>query len=99
MIRKHLSGILIIAITASAGIYSTSTLVTVNAAPSGGGGGGGGSSYFAVGDINSDNKIDEYDFSIMMSQWGQMFSNLSADINHDGRVDEYDFSLLMFNWK
>lgn len=51
-----------------------------------------------VGDINGDGKVDEYDFSIMMSQWGQTGTNLSADLNKDGKVDEYDFSLLMANW-
>jgi hypothetical protein len=84
-------------LTITVGIRTTTYTVNINAAPSSGGGGG--SRSYAVGDINSDDKIDEYDFSLMMSQWGQMFGFLSADLNHDGKVDEYDFSLLMFNWR
>ena len=66
-------------------------------------GGGGGGSYvnpntYGVGDINDDNTVNEYDFAIMMSQWGQTGTNLSADLNNDGVVDEYDFALLMANW-
>ena len=50
------------------------------------------------GDINGDGGVDELDFSIMMSQWGQTGITLSADLNHDGVIDELDFSILMANW-
>ncbi|HDQ16903.1 MAG TPA: hypothetical protein ENN31_02170 [Candidatus Vogelbacteria bacterium] len=65
-------------------------------------GGGGGTVIIPIelelGDINGDGKVDEYDFAIMMSQWGQTGDNLSADLNNDGKVDEYDFAILMANW-
>ena len=70
----------------------------------GGGGGGGGGYYIApavvnkVGDATGDGIVDENDFSLLMSQWGQTGTNLSADFNHDGVVDENDFSLLMSAW-
>ncbi len=51
-----------------------------------------------LGDVNGDGKVDEIDFSLLMSQWGQTGSNLSADLNHDGVVDELDFAILMANW-
>ena len=51
-----------------------------------------------AGDINGDGAINEYDFALIMSQWGQTGSNLSADLNKDGVVNEYDFALLMSNW-
>lgn len=38
------------------------------------------------------------DFSILMSEWGQTGSGLSADLNNDGKVDILDFSMLMANW-
>lgn len=50
------------------------------------------------GDANSDNAVDELDFSILMSQWGQIGSELSGDLNSDKIVDELDFSILMANW-
>jgi hypothetical protein len=48
--------------------------------------------------MNHDGTVDELDFSIMMSEWGQTGTNLSADLNKDGVVDELDFSILMANW-
>ena len=81
---------------------SSTRIVNVNnppTPPSGGGGGGSIVQVYAIGDLNRDGKIDEYDFSIMMSQWGQILSNLSSDLNRDGRVDEYDFSILFSNWR
>lgn len=75
-------------------------------ADSTGAAGGGGGSYTPPttpsptiqGDINEDNKVDKYDFSLMMSEWGQTGSSLSGDLNKDGKVDKYDFALLMLNW-
>ncbi len=51
-----------------------------------------------IGDINNDNKVDKYDFALMMSEWGKTGLNISSDLNNDGKVDKYDFSLLMANW-
>lgn len=68
--------------------------------PSGGGGGGGGGTpppATKTGDINSDSKVDKYDFAMLMASWGQTGSN-SSDLNHDNKVDKYDFALLMLNW-
>ena len=77
---------------------SSTRTVNVVSAPYYGGGGGSAVSY-KVGDTNHDGKIDEYDFSLMLEQWGKLLNNLSSDLNRDNKVDEYDFSLLMFNWK
>lgn len=49
------------------------------------------------GDLTGDGVVDEYDFSLLMANWGKVGSNIS-DLNDDGVVDEYDFSLLMANW-
>jgi len=72
---------------------------------SGGGGGGGGGGYTAPittiivkkGDANGDNKVDKYDFALMMSNWDKTGTN-PCDFNGDGKVDKYDFALLMLNW-
>lgn len=62
---------------------------------------GGGGVYIPVstikGDINGDKKVDKYDFSLMMANWGKTETN-SSDLNNDGKVDKYDFALLMLNW-
>jgi len=81
---------------------------STTAASSGGGGGGGGSTYMSPtpthtptpikkGDANNDNKVDKYDFSLMMANWGKTGTN-TCDFNGDGKVDKYDFALLMSNW-
>jgi len=49
------------------------------------------------GDANGDGAVDEYDFSLLMANWGKPGSNI-CDFNGDGVVDEYDFSLLMAKW-
>ena len=83
--------------------------VNVSARPSGGGGVVAGGSYNPTptipvisttttqGDMNKDNKVNKYDFSLLMSNWGKTGSNVS-DLNGDSKVDKYDFSLLMSNW-
>lgn len=48
-------------------------------------------------DANKDGKIDKYDFSLMMANWGKTGSNVT-DFNGDNKVDKYDFALLMANW-
>lgn len=70
-----------------------------------GGGGGGGNTTttttttttLAVGNIKGSGVVNEYDFALLMADWGQTGSSV-ADLNHDGIVDEYDFALLMLNW-
>lgn len=67
---------------------------------SSGGGGGGGYTPTPtpkIGDINGDSKVDKYDFSLMMSNWGKTGSN-NSDLNNDNKVDKYDFALLMSKW-
>ncbi|KKQ96120.1 MAG: hypothetical protein A2W71_00690 [Candidatus Nealsonbacteria bacterium RIFCSPLOWO2_02_39_8] len=48
-------------------------------------------------DTNKDSKIDKYDFSLLMSNWGKTGTNV-CDFNGDGKVDKYDFALLMLYW-
>jgi hypothetical protein len=50
-------------------------------------------------DLNCDNKVNDYDFSILMSYWGTNGSGAtscrSPDINQDGFVDIIDYSIMM----
>jgi hypothetical protein len=71
----------------------------------GGGGGGGGGSPSAnntvsakTGDITGDNKIDAFDFNLVMVNWGKVGVNLVADLDKNGKVDILDFNMLMINW-
>jgi len=48
------------------------------------------------GDINSDGKVNIFDLSILLSNWGA--TGGVADINKDGRVDIFDLSILLSNW-
>ncbi|MDO8575102.1 MAG: dockerin type I domain-containing protein, partial [bacterium] len=81
-------------------VVGSEQTVTTASAPSGGGGGGGGGNRTPVvkkGDANKDGKVDKYDFSLMMANWGKAGINTS-DFNGDSKVDKYDFALLMSNW-
>lgn len=87
---------------------TTSTSLGGGSGGSGGGsagGGGGGTTAIAtstttakVGDINTDGFVNEYDFAIMMAEWGKPGLN-PADLNKDGMTNEYDFALLMLYWE
>ena len=67
--------------------------------PSAGGGGGGATPppTYKAGDINKNNKVDKYDFALIMAAWGKIGTN-NSDLNNDNKVDKYDFALLMLNW-
>ena len=73
------------------------------------GGGGGGQAILPVpeiiaqvkklkGDLNNDGKIDDYDLSILLANWGSKFKNANADANGDGKADDYDLSIVLAGW-
>lgn len=49
------------------------------------------------GDANKDDKVDKYDFALIMANWGKTGTS-DSDFNGDNKVDKYDFALLMSNW-
>lgn len=49
------------------------------------------------GDINSDNKVNLFDLSILLSKWNTNDGN--ADLNGNGKVEINDFSILMSRWE
>lgn len=51
-----------------------------------------------TGDINKDNKVDIFDFNLLMVNWGDSPTNSAADLDDNGKVDIFDFNLLMVNW-
>lgn len=57
---------------------------------------GGSSTSAKAGDLNDDGKVDIFDLSHMLSEWGSTDSN--ADLNHDGRVNIFDLSALLSDW-
>ena len=73
---------------------------------SGGGGGGGGGGFVATaplrGDVTNDGKVNFFDFSALLVDWGKTdpftFTNSRSDLNGDGKVDFTDFTLLLVNW-
>ncbi|HVZ11888.1 MAG TPA: dockerin type I domain-containing protein [Patescibacteria group bacterium] len=53
------------------------------------------------GDINNDGIVDEFDLSVLSSDWKQVNTNLTitaSDINCDGTVDLSDFSIFAKYW-
>jgi hypothetical protein len=48
------------------------------------------------GDINSDNKVDLTDLSMLLGKWNT--STTTHDINNDGTINLQDLSILLSNW-
>lgn len=93
----------VVQIDTAGNMSPVSNIITLEAPvvtpPSGGGGGGGNPTVCTrvMGDINCDEKVDKYDFSLMMMVWGYKTKD-NADLNTDLSIDKYDFALLMTNW-
>lgn len=49
-----------------------------------------------MGDVTSDNVVNDYDLSILAYYWGKSYAG--ADFNSDGIVDDYDLSMLAAFW-
>lgn len=68
----------------------------------GGGGGGGGAAVSSAnhkkGDYNNDGKVDDLDFSILMSSWGLQRTGLFVADLGGGTVGDQDLSVVMSNW-
>lgn len=48
-------------------------------------------------DINGDKKVNLFDFSILLYNWG-IPKNPAVDLNSDGKVDLRDFSIMLYYW-
>jgi len=49
-----------------------------------------------VGDVNADNKVNDYDLSLLANQWLQ--NKPESDFNADKIVNDYDLSLMVAYW-
>jgi len=78
---------------------------TETPAPSGGGGGGGGGGVVTTpatttNDFNGDNKVDVFDFNILIANWGATGATQEmGDADGNGIVGILDFNLLIINWQ
>jgi hypothetical protein len=89
-----------------ASYYAAYNTVAVSTPAGGGGGGGGGGGISTPVTTTTANtnpawnstNVGISDLSIMMAEWGEAGTGLSADLNTDGKVDILDFSILMANW-
>ena len=72
---------------------------SVASADGGGGGGGGGGTplpTYAKGDLNKDGKVNIFDLSILLSNWGK---NVSAyELGGDTTINIFDLSVMLSNW-
>jgi hypothetical protein len=50
------------------------------------------------GDLNGDGKVDIFDYTIFISEFGKTGSNLVSDLNKDGKVDIFDYTIFVGNF-
>lgn len=50
------------------------------------------------GDIDSNGKVDIFDFNTLLTNFGQTGSNNPADLDKNGKVDIFDFNILLTNF-
>lgn len=56
------------------------------------------SSTMKIGDINSDGKVDIFDFNRLLSDFGKTGENLPSDLDRNKKVDIFDFNILLKNF-
>ncbi len=50
------------------------------------------------GDVNADNKIDIFDYNILLTNFGKTGSGFLGDIDNSGKVDIFDYNILLSNF-
>lgn len=55
-------------------------------------------SWYAVGDLNEDCRVDVMDLLILLLSWGPCPHGCPADLNYDGAVNVLDKLILLGNW-
>jgi hypothetical protein len=51
-----------------------------------------------TGDLNNDNKVDIFDYNIIVGNFGKTGSGIAGDIDANGKVDIFDYNLLVGNF-
>ncbi|HWP28282.1 MAG TPA: dockerin type I domain-containing protein, partial [Chloroflexota bacterium] len=49
-------------------------------------------------DINGDGRVDIFDYTLLVQNFGRVGAGNPADCNRDGRVDIFDYTLLIQNF-
>lgn len=50
------------------------------------------------GDIDGNNKVDIFDYNILLTNFGKTDSGFQGDFDNNGRVDIFDFNILLTNF-
>jgi hypothetical protein len=50
------------------------------------------------GDLNGDGKVDIFDYTIFIGDFGKTGNNLVSDLNKDGKVDIFDYTIFSQNF-
>jgi hypothetical protein len=50
------------------------------------------------GDIDGNNKVDIFDYNILLTNFGQTGSGIQGDLNGSGKVDIFDYNILLTNF-
>jgi len=50
------------------------------------------------GDLNNDNKVDIFDYNLLVGNFGRTGSGIQGDIDLNGKVDIFDYNLLVGNF-
>ncbi len=48
-----------------------------------------------TGDLNSDSKVDIFDYNILVGDFGKTGTNLKSDLDSNNKVDIFDYNLLI----
>lgn len=51
-----------------------------------------------VGDLNNDQKVDIFDYNILLTNFGKSGVDLAGDIDNSGKVDIFDYNSLLTNF-
>jgi hypothetical protein len=57
-----------------------------------------GSSLSILGDLNNDGKVDIFDYTIFIGDFGKTGTSLISDLNKDGKVDIFDYTIFSQNF-
>lgn len=51
-----------------------------------------------IGDLNNDQKVDIFDYNILLTNFGVVGSGVVGDINNSGKVDIFDYNIILTNF-
>ncbi len=51
-----------------------------------------------LGDLNGDDAVDIFDYTIVLTDFGKTGSNIQGDVDKSGGVDIFDYTTLLTNF-